>query len=338
MVVTGAFMVMMPVGWASAVIGPIAMFLFWVFAYTGLTPKTPSPSPESRRVEASGSLLASSIASVCSAAAVGAFWSVGAASGAAILGGVLWSIVLFFAWVLVAAEYDTWRKANHRAAFEEHMGAWLPASASEKDPLQIRKTSRGVRVGKAAGLMPWTLATFGVFGLVASGTAAWLGVIPGVGLLGGGAFIALGILVAAARKARFSPRLDIADGVLTLRHGRTRSVAIPEVRAWAIDIKPTHDPSYTDDPGEVANGTHEVTVRFTTVDGRGDELIYVEEAEDLAGARQKRAMLDALLRKELAHTEPPRVEHSTGAVVFDWGDAWTEEERLEREVATTSAW
>jgi hypothetical protein len=218
------------------------------------------------------------------------------------------------------------------------MGAWLPASASEKDPLQIKRTPRGVRVGKAAGLMPWTLATFGALGLVASATAAWLGAVPGVGLLGGGAFIALGILVAAARKARFSPRLDLADGVMTLRNGRTHSVPASEVRGWTIHVKPTVDPPPGADPQEVAEGTHEVIVQFTTVDGRGDELIYVEEAEDLTGARHKRAMLDALLRKELAHTEPPRIEHSTGAVVFDWDDAWTEAERLEREVATTSAW
>ena len=77
---------------------------------------------------------------------------------------------------------------------------------------------------------------------------------------------------------------------------------------------------------------------FTTAGGRRDELVYVEEAEDLEGARQKRAMLDALLRKELAHIEPPRVEHSTGAVVFDWDEAWTEAKRFEREVAPSSAW
>ncbi len=339
MVLTGLSTTVFPIGWAASLVGPVAMFLFWVFCYTGLTPKTPAPSPESKRVEASGSLVASGIASVFTAVAVGAYWPIGTSSAPAIVGLMLWCIVLFFAWVLVSSEYDAWRKWSHRAAFEDHMGAWLPASSSDKDPLQMKRTPGGVRVGKAAGLMPWTLASFGLLGLIASGTAAWLGAIPGVGILGSGTFIALGILVAISRKVRTSHRLDIEGDTMTLRYrGKTRSIATSEVTGWTIHVRCSVDLASDANADTVAGSTHEVTVEFATRDGRDERLMYVEEADDLETARQKRAMLDALLRKDLSHIEPPRVEHSTGAVVFDWDEAWTEEERFEREVATSSVW
>ncbi len=161
---------------------------------------------------------------------------------------------------------------------------------------------------------------------------AMLMAYPLIPVLGAG-LPALGVLTALWRWVR-ADRMILEDDVVRIRSGGRRRSAHPsEVASWEIEIGRATEPSEEDADPE--DGTHEVTLLMRLSNGE-QPMVYEETAENLADARHKRVMLDALLSKRLVGAPPPVREAEEGAVVFDWDQAWSEEETVEHEAMPRS--